>query len=84
MFQNLLEAMVDIYSDIYLTLSLGRTRCRYFLSRNVGRKLKQDIKKLNTKISYYCIRLVVYGLYFDIRLSRKISKKDLRIHILQI
>ena len=42
------------------------------------------MKKLKIKILYYCTILVVYGLYFDMRLSRKLFKKDLRIHILQI
>jgi len=33
MLQNLLEAVVSIYSYMYITLSLGRTWRRYFLSR---------------------------------------------------
>ena len=43
-----------------------------------------DMKKLKIKILYYCVRLIVYGLYFDVPLSRKLFKRDLRIHILQI
>lgn len=42
------------------------------------------MKKIYQRILYFVSLLVVYGLYFDIRLNNKLIKKDIRIHLLQI
>jgi len=42
------------------------------------------MRTIYIKLSYYIALLIVYGLYFDIKISSCSGKNNLRIHLIQI